>query len=108
RKPSEVFSDEQRDLYKAFAPKGIKFDNLKILGPITTFKLKFQPEGFPQRVVAELWMYPDLSQVVELSIKTAPHQAFQVAAEARRMLTQRNIHPQGEQSMKTKAAMQFF
>ena len=42
------------------------------------------PEGFARRLVAELWLYPDGSRILELSTKCPPTEAFQAAAEAGR------------------------
>jgi len=45
---------------------------MSVLGPITVLKLKFSPEGYGRRLVAEPWFYPDGSQILELSTKCAP------------------------------------
>ncbi len=45
--------------------------------------------------------------ILELSTKCAPSEAFQVAAETRAFLTQRDIDLSGEQETKTKKALQF-
>ena len=71
-------------------------------------KLKFEPEGFERRLVAELWMYPDNSRVLELSTKCAPGEAFQVAAEARAFLSGRGVDLSGEQETKTAKALEYF
>ena len=104
----KLFSKEQRALYAAHAPEGIELDDLSILGPIFVLKLKFAPEGYDRKLVAELWMYPDNSMILELSTKCAPAEAFQVAAETRAFLTQHGIDLSGEQETKTKKALEFF
>ena len=53
--------------------------------------MKIIPEGFGRKLVGELWMYPDGSQIVELSTKSRPDEAFQVAAEARAFLLSKGI-----------------
>lgn len=40
-------------------------------------------------VVAERWLYLAVSQILELSTRCPPSQAFQVAAESRAMLAER-------------------
>jgi hypothetical protein len=70
--------------------------------------LKFSPEGYDRRLVAELWMYPDNSMILELSTKCAPSEAFQKAAELKAFLTKRGIDLTGEQETKTKKALQFY
>ena len=104
----KLFSKEQRALYAAHAPEGLELDDLSILGPIFVLKLKFAPEGFDRKLVAELWLYPDNTMILELSMKCEPSEALQVAAETRAFLTQRGIDLTGEQQTKTKKALEFF
>ena len=104
----KLFSKAQRGFYAAHAPDGIDLDQLSVLGPIPTLKLKIRPEGFGRRLVGELWLYPDGSQIVELSTKAQPSEAFQVAAEARGFLTSLGVDLAGEQQTKTKTALEFF
>jgi hypothetical protein len=104
----KLFSKAQRGFYAAHAPDGIDLDQLSVLGPIPILKLKIRPEGFGRRLVGELWLYPDGSQIVELSTKAQPSDAFQVAAEARGFLTSLGVDLAGEQQTKTKTALEFF
>jgi hypothetical protein len=108
RRISSLFSKEQRALYAQHAPSGLELDDLSILGPIFVLKLRFALEGFARRMVAEMWLYPDGSHVLELSTKCTPAEAFQVAAETRIILTQRGIDLSGEQETKTRKALDFF
>ena len=105
---SKLFSKEQRALYAAHRPEGLELDDLSILGPVLVLKLKFAPEGYDRKLVAELWLYPDNSMLLELSTKCAPAEAFQVAAETRAFLAERGIDLSGEQETKTKKALEFF
>jgi hypothetical protein len=104
----KLFSKEQRAFFAAHAPEGIGLDDLSVLGPINLFKLKFAPKDFARRIVAELWMYPDNSRILELSTKCLPAEAFNVAAEARAFLSARGVDLSGEQQTKTKTALEFF
>lgn len=104
----KLFSKEQREFYAAHAPDGLELDQLSVLGPIPILKLKIKPEGFGRRLVGELWLYPDGSQIIELSTKAQPSEAFQVATEARGLLTSLGIDLAGEQQTKTKTALEFF
>ena len=108
RPVGKLFSKEQRALYAAHAPEGLELDDLSILGPISVLKLKFAPEGYERKLVAELWLYPDNSMILELSTKCAPSETFQVAAETRAFLTERGIDLTGEQQTKTKKALEYF
>lgn len=104
----KLFSKEQRSLYAAHAPDGLEIDDLSVLGPIFVLKLKFAPKGLDRKLVAELWLYPDNSMILELSTKCAPSEAFQVAAETRAFLTQQGVDLTGEQETKTKKALEYF
>jgi hypothetical protein len=104
----KLFSPEQRAFFDEHAPEGAQLDDLAVLGPIFVLKLPFTPEELGRRVVAELWLYPDGSRILELSTKCGPTDAFQVAAEARAFLTERGVDLGGEQQTKTKTALRFF
>jgi hypothetical protein len=108
RSIKKLFSKEQRSFFDAHAPSGIALDDLSILGPVFVLKLKQQPEGFPRKIVGEMWLYPDGTRIVELSMKCLPDEAFQVAAEARAFFHERGIDTTAPQQMKTKAALGFF
>ena len=104
----KLYSKEQRAFFSAHAPAGVDLDGLSILGPITVLKLKFSPEDYAGRLVAELWFYPDGSRIFELSTKCAPSEAFQVAAELKAFLVNRGLDLSSEQQTKTKTALEFF
>ena len=104
----KLFSKEQRAFFAAHGPDGIELDDLAILGPIFVLKVKYAPVAFARKLVAELWMYPDDSRILELSTKCAPTEAFQVAAEARAYLSERGVNLAGEQQTKTRTALEFF
>ena len=105
---SKLFSKEQRAFFSAHAPGRMDIDKLLVLGPLNVLKLKFSPEGYGHRLVAEMWLYPDGSRILELSTKCAPTEAFQVAAETRAFLLSRGIDLSGEQQTKTRTALEFF
>ena len=105
---SKLYSKEQRAFFEANAPGGVSLDDLAILGPITVLKVKFSPEHYQRRLVAELWLYPDGSRILELSTKCAPMEAFQVAAEVRAFFFGKGVDLSGEQQTKTKAALEYF
>jgi hypothetical protein len=71
-------------------------------------KVKFNPFGQTRRMVAELWVYPDGSRILELSTKCQPAEAFDVAAQTRVLLTDHGIDLLAEQQTKTKTALEFF
>ena len=89
-------------------PAGLALDSLSILGPINVLKLKFSPPELDRPIVAELWFYPDGARILELSAKSAPADAFQVAAELKAFLVERGLDITGEQQTKTKSALEYF
>ena len=108
RRKSKLFSKAQQAFYSEHAPEGIELDDLSILGPIFVLKLKYAPKAFDRRLVAEMWLYPDGSRILELSTKCLPGEAFQVAAEARAFLAGKGVDLGGEQETKTRKALEFF
>jgi hypothetical protein len=104
----KLFSKAQRAFFDAHAPAGITLDDLSILGPIFVLKLKWVPQDFGNRMVAEAWILPDASMTLELSTKTLPRQAFQAAAEARAFLAARGVRSSGGQETKTRRALRLF
>jgi hypothetical protein len=108
RRLRSLFDKRQRAFLAQCAPDGVEVDELSILGPITVLKLKFSPDDYAGKLVAELWMYPDGSRILELSTKAATSEAFDVAARTRAFLEQRGVDLTGEQQTKTKTALEFF
>ena len=104
----KLFSKEQRAFYAAHAPEGIGLDDLTVLGPIFVLKQRLDPAELGRRIVAEMWIYPDGSRVLELSTRCATNEAFQVAAEARAFLGKSGIDLSGEQQTKTRKALKYF
>ena len=104
----KLFSKQQRAFYADNAPDGIGLEDLSVLGPIFILKLKDTPAGFARKLVVELWLYPDGTRILELSTKCAPSEAFQVAAETRAFLAERDIATTGAQTTKTRKALQYF
>ena len=105
---SGLFSKAQRAFYAEHAPEGLALDDLSVLGPIFVLKLRFVPKEYGRKLVAEMWLYPDNSRILELSTKCAPSEAFEVAAETRAFLNTRGVDLGGEQETKTRKALEFF
>ena len=108
RRKRKLFSKEQRAFFAEHAPEGIDLDDLTILGPIFVLKLKLSPAGFDRRMVAEMWLYPDNTRILELSTKCAPAEALDVAARAKMFLIDQGVEVTGEQQTKTRTALEFF
>jgi len=104
----KLFSKAQRAFFAEHAPDGVGFDDLSLLGPIFVLKLKWSPEGYDRRLVAELWLYPDGSHILELSTRCGTTEAFEAAAESRAFLAERGVDLSGDQQTKTRTALEFF
>jgi hypothetical protein len=104
----KLFSKAQRAFFADHAPDGLSIDDLSVLGPIFVLKLKMSPATFSRRLVAEMWLYPDGSRIVELSTKCLPGEGLDTAVEVREFLATKGIDLEGEQQTKTKTALEFF
>jgi len=104
----KLFTKEQREFFAAYAPEGVTLDDLSVLGPLFVLKLKLVPEGLERKLVGEMWLYPDGSRVIELSTKTTPADALMAAAEVRVYLSRLGVDLGGEQTTKTRKALEFF
>lgn len=103
----KLFSKEQREFFAAHAGD-VSLDDLAILGPIFVLKLRFDPKGLGRRLVAEAWLYPDGSRLLELSTRCDTGEAFQAAAELRAYLEGKGVDLSGEQETKTRKALAYF
>jgi hypothetical protein len=80
-----------------------------VLGPIFVLKVRFSPADYTRgRVVAELWLYPDGTRILELSTKSAPADALATAIDLRAYLERHGVDLGGDQQTKTKTALEFF
>jgi hypothetical protein len=104
----KLFTKEQRAFFADHAPEGLTLDELATLGPIFVLKARFRPTELGRKVVAEVWLYPDETRILELSTKCTPAEAFEVAAEMRAYLHDRGVDVTGEQATKTRRALEFF
>ena len=67
-------------------------------------KQRFTPQELGRRLVAEMWLYPDGSRLLELSTRCETNEAFQTAAE----LGGRGVDISGNQQTKTRKALKYF
>lgn len=104
----KLFTKDQRAFYADHAPEGIALDDLATLGPIFVLKARFRPTELARKVVAEVWLYPDETRILELSTKCTPAEAFEVGAQMRAYLHDRGVTLEGEQQTKTRLALDFF
>jgi hypothetical protein len=103
----KLFSADQRSYYAEHAP-AVDLDSLSALGPIFVLKLRFSPKEFSRKMVAELWMYPDNSRVLELSTKCLPGEGLELAQELRAFLMNKGVQLSDAQETKTSKALSYF
>ena len=82
----KLFSKEQRAFYEEHAPDGRRTRRPRRARTDLRAQGQVLAQGL-HRMVAEVWLYPDDSRILELSTKCAPNETFQVAAEGRAYLT---------------------
>jgi hypothetical protein len=104
----KVFSKEQRAFYTTHAPEGLELDRLSVLGPVFVLKDVHEPRALGRRLVAEVWLLPDGSRILELSTKCLPSETFQVAVEARAYLEGLGLDLSADPQTKTKTTLEFF
>jgi len=104
----KLFSKDQRKFFEAHAPAGVSLDDLTLLGPIFVLKLRFTPKELGRKLVAEMWLYPDGSRILELSTRCATDDAFQAAGELRAYLGEHQVDISGDQETKTRKALRYF
>ena len=105
----KLFTKPQRAFFAAHAPSGLTLDDLTVLGPIFVLKLRFESPGYTRgRLVAELWLYPDGTHILELSTKSPPADALATALDVRAFLAGSGVDLDGVQQTKTKTALEFF
>jgi hypothetical protein len=104
----KLFTKAQRAFFQEQAPEGIELDELRVLGPVTVFKLKTSPKPLGRKLAVEMWNYPDGTRILELSTKCGPAEAFQVAAESRAYLLDAGVELGDAQQTKTRTALEYF
>ena len=103
-----LFSGDQERLIHEYAPIGISWDELSVLGPVDVRKWELEPAGFPHEITVEEWELPDESNFIELSIKVRPDQAVDAGRAFRDLLVNRGLDPDGDQQAKTRRVLEFF
>jgi hypothetical protein len=101
----EGLLDDGQEALLSRLPEGVELRHLRVLGPVHVLKCKWRPAGFARRMVAELWLLPGGANILELSTKSAPHLAFQAAAETKSFLADHGVDLGAPQELKTASAM---
>lgn len=103
----KLFNKEQRAFFREHAPADIDLDSLATLGPTFALKGTFWPKSLDRKVVAEMWLYPDGSRLLEVSTKCVPGEALGLGGQLRSYFAKKGIPVVGGQETKTKMALEF-
>ena len=89
-------------------PEGRRTSAARDLRPTFVLKARKWIKRLDRRLVVEMWLFPDGSRNLEITVKSEPSEAFQVAQEAKEFFKDIGIGLSADQQTKTRAAMQFF
>jgi len=103
-----LFTDLQRELFDAYRPPDVSWDDLVPLGPIYVVVLKHVPADLSRKITIEQWHYPGQIPLVELSTKSTPSEIAEVSAEAQEWLRRNDLVATGEQEPKTRKALEHY
>ena len=85
----KLFSKEQRQLFtRRTRRRGSASTTSPSSGRSSSSSCASTPPELGRKLVAEMWLYPDGSRILELSTRAATNEAFQVAAETRAFLVE--------------------
>jgi hypothetical protein len=104
----KVFSKEQQGLLRGVRSRRDSAGRPLGSGPDLRSEVEVHPKEPAARHVAEVWLHPDKTRILELSTKCAPAESFLAAAEVRVFLTKQGVDLSGEQETKTQKALEFF
>ena len=105
---SQLFSSEQEDFYAWAAPGGPELDELTDLGPVDAWVWKLSTRSLPAPMTAELWILPDGTQILELSMRVAEDDAEDGLDDLLDYLEGRGIVIGETQETKTRLTLEYF
>ena len=107
---SKLFNDDQEAIIDAALPKGVKLNNLQVLGPIDARKWELPKDTLPPyEVCVEEWSLPDASRFLEISFKLEDVSHAESAKQAfHGLLGRLGIDVEGDPAPKTRLALKFF
>ncbi|SNQ47414.1 CYTH domain-containing protein [Frankia canadensis] len=86
----------------------IDVNELMLFGPVLAYRRRIRPDGFDGRLLAERWVYPDGSRILELSTRCAPGEALRTAAGTAALMRRHGIDLTWPQQTKTHVTLDFF
>ena len=103
-----LFSEEQECFLREFCNRPVDFGELRIIGPIHVLRWKPKHEGFPHELTLEEWRLPNGEDLVEVSIKAAPNEAYEARQDFDTHLRELGLDLEGAQQTKTRTALEYF
>ena len=103
-----LLSVEQRAFFAAHAGNAAQLDTLAIHGPIAVTKMLVGANGFARKLVVENWVFPDGSQLLEVSVKCSTANSRKIATRAEQFLAEHGIDVKTRQGTKTSASLEMF
>jgi hypothetical protein len=103
-----LFSQKQLALLAASVPVPVRFDELRVYGPVRVRRCRVRPDGLDGGLAVERWTYPDGSSILELSTRCPAEEAVPVAGRVASVLRAYAIDVSGCQQTKTRATLAYF
>ncbi|MCK9874648.1 CYTH domain-containing protein [Frankia sp. Ag45/Mut15] len=103
-----LFTEPQLRLVRTRLKGGPDVDDLRVLGPVRAYRRTLGIAGHDRPLLAERWVFPDESEILELSTRCAPDAALRAAASTATVLGDHGIDLGGRQQTKTRATLDYF
>jgi hypothetical protein len=103
----ELFTQEQLLFLFSLANKKLDYERVVALGPIRTWKWKYNDAGLPWTITGELWKREDGDRLFEVSIKVPVVQAAAATAGFMAFLAEVGAHRDEGQQAKTRWALEY-
>jgi hypothetical protein len=104
----KLFSEDQECFLREFYKGPVDFAELRVMGPIRVLRWKPKHETFPHELTLEEWRLPNGEDLVEVSIKAPPKEAYQAREEFCTHLRELGLDPEGAKDTKTRTALEYF
>ncbi|MCM3882315.1 CYTH domain-containing protein [Frankia sp. R82] len=103
-----LFTGPQLRLLRTHVKGKFDVEDLMVLGPVQAYRRTLDLTGHPGLLLAERWVFPDGSEILELSTRCAPRAALRAAASTAAVLGHHGIDLGGPQRTKTRVTLEYF
>jgi len=104
---SDLFGQEQLLFLFSLANKRLDYERVVVLGPVRSWRWKYQDEGPPWPITGELWERDDGERLFEVSIKVPVAQAAAATAGFMAFLAEVGAERDAGQQAKTRWTLQY-